>query len=123
MSWLRMREQRSWRYWGLGVGGFALSGIGLAMHRWATSDSLSDTEWVHVTAASVGILMLAWMVVITMHHRREHRHGPGRGLLIGAWALTGWLHIFFVQRAADTAAIDEGFVVCGRLLARGRRQP
>ena len=63
-----------------------------------------------MTAGLVGISMLAWMFLITMQHRREHRHGPGRGLLIGAWALTVLMQIFLVQRAADTAAIDDGFV-------------
>lgn len=82
-------------------------GIVLAVLAFVSLLNSFDIDAETVTSV-VGLAMVAWMTVITVHHVRAHPKGLGRGLLIAGWALLGVLLIFAIVQAIDTAAFDDG---------------
>jgi hypothetical protein len=65
----------------LGFGGIALAVVAIAL----MIADLGDLDWLESVAWMLGVVMLAWMVTITVHHTRVYDQGSGRNLLIAGW--------------------------------------
>lgn len=89
----------------LGFGGVALAVVALA----STSQRIEVSGNAEVVPAITGLVMVLWVLLTTVRHRRVHDGGRGGGWLTAGWIVLGANLAWAVVQATDTAAFDEGF--------------
>lgn len=86
----------------LGVGGIVVTVVGTTLIIVASANS-DVGDWLQVIGDVASVAMWGWLIAITVHHMRSHRHGPGRNLIIAAWIVAAFLFLFATLQALDPA--------------------